>query len=85
MQALDRGLLPERVRAGKELVQHDFTAENVAAEILALHRDPARRSAAVAGLAEVRAKMGVAGASGRAAELVGRLLGKKTGSTGEAQ
>lgn len=64
-------------QVAKELVQHDFTAENVAAEILALHRDPARRSAAVAGLAEVRAKMGAAGASERAAELVAALLGER--------
>lgn len=60
----------------RELVQSAFTPENVAREVLALLDDPARRSAAVEGLAGVRARMGEGGASRRAAALVAGVLEK---------
>lgn len=61
-----------------ELVQGRFTPENVAREVIALLRDPARRSEAQAGLASVREKMGKGGASQRAAELAARVLAKRS-------
>ncbi len=57
-----------------ELVQGAFTPERLAAEIVALHRDPARRERIRAGLAEVRGRLGGPGASARAAEMVLELL-----------
>lgn len=68
-------LIAER-QVAKELVQGAFTPENVAAEVLALLGDPARRSEAQAGLAAVRAKMGEGGASKRAAGFAARILSK---------
>jgi len=64
-------------QVARELVQHDFTPENVAAEIVGFHRDPARREATRAALAEVRSKMGEGGASSRAAKMAARILGAK--------
>ena len=53
-----------------ELIQDECTAESVADEVLSLLREPARVALMRAGLAEVRAKLGGPGASGRAAEAV---------------
>lgn len=53
-----------------ELIQDDCTAESIADETLSLLRDPQRAKLMRAGLAEVRAKLGSPGASGRAAEAV---------------
>ncbi len=53
-----------------ELIQDECTAESVADETLSLLRDPSRVAVMRAGLAEVCAKLGQPGASGRAAEAV---------------
>jgi lipid-A-disaccharide synthase len=58
----------------KELIQSDFRPETVASEVLALLDDAGRRGAVVAGLAEVRERLGQPGASARAAEVVARQL-----------
>ena len=71
-------------RVAPELVQGAFTPENVAREVVALLRDPARRAEAVDGLAGVRARMGEGGASRRAAELASRVLAKRAVSAGPA-
>lgn len=57
-----------------ELVQDDFTPENVAGEALRLLQDPNARSAVRAGLAEVRKRLGPPGAVERAADAVAELL-----------
>jgi len=62
----------------RELLQSEFTPENVAREVLLLLRDPARRAEALADLAAVRAKMGSGGASHRAAEMAARVLAKRS-------
>jgi lipid-A-disaccharide synthase len=59
----------------KELIQNDFRPDSVAREVLALLEEPAHRGAVLSGLAEVRSRLGPPGASARAAELVGRLMG----------
>lgn len=64
-------------QVARELVQRDFTPENVAAEIVSLHRDSTKRDAAKAALAEVRAKMGEGGASRRAAAMAAGILGRR--------
>ncbi|HUI75286.1 MAG TPA: lipid-A-disaccharide synthase [Candidatus Acidoferrum sp.] len=61
-------------RAVPELIQNDFTARNVAAEILRLIRDPAAREELRAGLAEVRCRLGPPGAVERAADAIAALL-----------
>lgn len=53
-----------------ELIQDECTAESIADETLSLLRDRQRAELMRAGLAEVRAKLGSPGASGRAAEAV---------------
>jgi lipid-A-disaccharide synthase len=53
-----------------ELVQHDFTPDNVAGEALRLLQDAELASRTRAALSEVKARLGGAGASGRAAEAV---------------
>lgn len=53
-----------------ELIQDECTDESIADETLSLLRDPQRAQLMRAGLAEVRAKLGSPGASGRAAEAV---------------
>jgi lipid-A-disaccharide synthase len=58
----------------KELIQKDFRPEAVAREVLALLEDPDRRQAVLAGLAEVRSRLGSPGASARAAAVVARHL-----------
>jgi lipid-A-disaccharide synthase len=57
-----------------ELLQRDFTAGRVSAEVLRLLDDAAARQALLAGLAEVRQSLGQAGASAHAAEAVVSLL-----------
>ena len=58
----------------KELIQRDFRPEAVAAEALALIDDLDRRAGVLAGLAEVRARLGPPGASTRAAAVVAQYL-----------
>jgi lipid-A-disaccharide synthase len=53
-----------------ELIQDECTADAIADETLSLLREPGRVAVMRAGLAEVRAKLGQPGASGRAAEAV---------------
>ena len=67
-------LIAER-RVVTELIQGDFTAERVAAEALALLRDPARRARMREELGEVRRRLGEPGASARAARAVSRVFG----------
>jgi len=57
-----------------ELIQGDFQPEAVAREVGRLLDDAAHRSAVKAGLAEVRAALGMPGASARAAEVVAGIL-----------
>jgi lipid-A-disaccharide synthase len=66
-------LIAER-KVVPELVQDDFTPENVTAEILRLLQDPNARAACRAGLQEVRKKLGPPGAVERAADLIAELL-----------
>jgi lipid-A-disaccharide synthase len=53
-----------------ELIQDDCTADNIAAETLSLLTNQERAEETRRGLAEVRAKLGGPGASGRAADVV---------------
>lgn len=53
-----------------ELIQDDCTAERIAAETISLLTDPQRAEQTHRALADVRAKLGGPGASGRAAEAV---------------
>jgi len=74
---IPRVALPNIVYGGeamRELIQGELRPAAVAAEILALVADPARREAARARLAEVRRRLGPPGASARAAEAVLKLL-----------
>lgn len=61
-------------RIVSELVQNDFTPQNVAAETLRLLQDPNARTTLRAGLAEVRARLGPPGAVDRAADAIVLLL-----------
>jgi lipid-A-disaccharide synthase len=67
-------LIAER-RVLTELIQGDFRPEAVAHEVGRLLDDAAHRSSVAAGLAEVRARLGGAGASARAADVVAAYLG----------
>lgn len=58
----------------KELIQGNFRPEAVAAEVLALLDNPARREPVRQGLAEIRERLGPPGASARAAAVVAELL-----------
>jgi len=58
----------------KELIQNDFRPDATADEALRLLEPGAYRDAVVAGLADVRERMGGSGASTRAAAVVARLL-----------
>jgi len=58
----------------KELIQRDFRPDTLASEALALLDDAGRRGAVLAGLADVRERLGQPGASARAAAVVVRLL-----------
>jgi lipid-A-disaccharide synthase len=57
-----------------ELIQSDFRPEPVAAEVDRLLDDAAHRASVLAGLTEVRARLGTPGASARAAEVVASYL-----------
>jgi lipid-A-disaccharide synthase len=60
-----------------ELIQNDFTPEAAAKELVALGLAGPRRNEALAGLAEVRAKLGEPGAYGRAARALIEVLDAK--------
>lgn len=64
-----------------ELIQKDFTPERVSSEILRLLNSPSDREAMRRDLAEVRARLGPAGAAERAADAIANLL---RGSSGNA-
>jgi lipid-A-disaccharide synthase len=66
-----------------ELIQGDATPEAIAREAAALLDDSARRAAAEAGLAEVRAKLGPPGASHRVAAVLARMLGEAAAGPGD--
>jgi len=58
-----------------EFVQERFVPERVAAALLPLlEEESPARTAALAGLAEVRARLGTPGASRRVAEMIAQLL-----------
>ena len=61
-----------------ELIQDDCTADNIAAETLSLLTSPERAEEMRRGLAEVRARLGGHGASGRAAEAVLEIAGSRS-------
>ncbi len=61
-------------RVVPELIQMDFTAQRVAAEVLRLLRDPGAVTELRAGLADVRAGLGPPGAVERAADEIAQLL-----------
>jgi lipid-A-disaccharide synthase len=61
-----------------ELIQENCTAENIAAETLALLTNPERADETRRGLKDVRAKLGGPGASGRAAEAVLEVVESKS-------
>ena len=58
----------------KELIQRDFRSECVAREVVSLLEDPVRRRDMKEGLAQVRSRLGPAGASARAASVVTEVL-----------
>ena len=57
-----------------ELMQGDFSPDRAAREVLAILEDPERRSGMLAGLDEVRRRLGAPGASQRAARIVRDML-----------
>ena len=61
-------------RVVPELVQDDFTPENVANETLELLREPNAREAQRRSLGEVRARLGPPGAVERAADEIAEML-----------
>jgi lipid-A-disaccharide synthase len=63
-----------------ELVQNDFTPDQVAREILRLLQDPNARRTMRAGLLEVRKRLGPPGAVDRAADAIAALLGSDPGN-----
>src|SRR5678815_5127408 len=65
-------------RVVPELIQSDFTAERVLAEILPLLDETPARRQMLSDLAAVREKLGGPGASARAAEAVAPYLNGKT-------
>src|SRR6267154_595648 len=67
-------------RAVPELIQNDFTATRVAAEVLRLLNDQSARDALGRDLAEVRQRLGPPGAVERAAEAILKLLGSAHGN-----
>jgi lipid-A-disaccharide synthase len=60
-----------------EIIQREFTAERVAAEALSLLSSPARIRQMQSDLDEVRERLGLSGASERAADVVAAYLVKK--------
>src|SRR6266403_5737189 len=67
-------------RAVPELIQNDFTADRVAAELLRLLNDQSARDALRRDLAEVRQRLGPPGAVERAAEAILTLLSSAHGN-----
>ena len=57
-----------------EIIQREFTPDRVAAEVVSLLDDAGRRQDMLAGLAEVRQRLGQPGASARAAQKVREAL-----------
>jgi lipid-A-disaccharide synthase len=72
-------LIAER-RLVPELIQHDFTPDRVASEVLRLLRDSQVRDELRAGLADVRHRLGPPGAVERAADTIADLLRTSTGN-----
>jgi lipid-A-disaccharide synthase len=72
-------LIAER-RVVPELIQHDFTPQRVAGEVLALLRDSRARDQLRAGLADVRQRLGPSGAVERAADAVAALFRASVGN-----
>jgi lipid-A-disaccharide synthase len=72
-------LIAER-RLVPELVQDDFTPDQVAAATLQLLQDPNARTTMRTGLAEVRRRLGPPGAVERAADSIAGLLGRGAGN-----
>ena len=72
-------LIAER-RVVPELIQHDFTPDRVASEVLRLLRDSRARDELRAGLADVRQRLGPPGAAERAADAIAVLLRTSTGN-----
>ncbi|MGE0445489.1 MAG: lipid-A-disaccharide synthase, partial [Vicinamibacterales bacterium] len=66
-------------RVVPELIQESFTPDRVAAEITALLTDSALHARTAAALREVRRRLGASGASGRAADEVLRVAGRRRG------
>ncbi len=64
----------------RELIQHEFTPEGVAGEVLRLLRDSKAREQLRAGLAEVRQALGPPGAVERAADFIAALLKDAVGN-----
>ncbi|HKN25506.1 MAG TPA: lipid-A-disaccharide synthase [Candidatus Acidoferrum sp.] len=63
-----------------ELVQNDFTPDQVSAEILQLLQDPNTRRTMRTGLAEVRKRLGPPGAVERAADCIAALMETSAGN-----
>jgi lipid-A-disaccharide synthase len=59
-----------RQRLVPELIQDDCTPARIVEEAVSLADDRARRTAVIAGLREVRNRLALPGASGRAADAV---------------
>ncbi len=72
-------LIAER-KVVPELVQNDFTPDQVAAEILQFLQDPNARRTMKMGLAEVRKKLGPPGAAERAADCIAAFLDRGAGN-----
>jgi lipid-A-disaccharide synthase len=72
-------LIAER-RLVPELIQHDFTPDRVASEVLRLLRDSQARDELRAGLADVRQRLGPPGAVERAADMIANLLRASAGN-----
>jgi lipid-A-disaccharide synthase len=63
-------------RVVPELIQENLTVANVGAEVRKVLGDPAARAEMIAGLGEVRSKLGPAGAIERAADSIAAMLPK---------
>jgi lipid-A-disaccharide synthase len=72
-------LIAER-EAVPELIQNDFTADKIAAQVLRLLRDPSATAAMRKELADVRRRLGPPGAVERAADAIAALLARTSGN-----